>query len=82
MLLVCPPPLGRQSSHDDAFEGGLEKSHRLAAEFARVAGLLECSLVQAGEHIATSEVDGVHFDAEAHDALGRAVAEAVVASLS
>jgi lysophospholipase L1-like esterase len=77
VLLVCPPPLGRQSRGDDAFEGGLEKSQGLAAAFSRIAAAYELPLVDAGAHIATSETDGVHLDAEAHETLGRALAEAV-----
>jgi lysophospholipase L1-like esterase len=77
VLLVCPPPLGRQSQYEDAFEGGLEKSHGLAAAFARVAAACACPLVDAGVHVTTSEVDGVHLDADAHAILGAAIAEAV-----
>ena len=66
-----------ESEYDDAFEGGLEKSQGLAAAFSRVAAPYELPLLDAGAHIATSEIDGVHLDAEAHAALGRALAEAV-----
>ena len=77
VLLVCPPPLGRLSPSQDDFEGGGEKSRALAGAFNEVARRRSCRLLDAGLHIATSDVDGVHLDAQAHATLGSVVATAV-----
>jgi lysophospholipase L1-like esterase len=77
VLLVCPPPLGRLSPFQSDFEGGPEKSRGLAAAFGEVARRRSCALLDAGAHIATSDVDGVHLDRDAHATLGSAVATAV-----
>jgi lysophospholipase L1-like esterase len=77
VLLVCPPPLAPRSQFDDAFEGGLQKSLALAEAFAAVAAACDCPLVDAGAHVVTSDVDGIHLDADAHEALGTALAGTV-----
>jgi lysophospholipase L1-like esterase len=77
VLLVCPPPLGPQPPFADAFDGGAAKSRELPAAYREAARAHGCALLEAGEHISTSDVDGVHLDLEAHAALGAAVAEAV-----
>lgn len=75
VLLICPPPLAAMTGDTaELFEGGLEKSYRLAEHYARVAQELGCAFMDAGTVIRTSEIDGVHFEPEAHYALGRAVA--------
>lgn len=77
-LLVCPPPL---AGEDEEFAGGLEKSRGLARHYAAVAAARGCAFIDAGEHIRSSELDGIHFDADQHERLGRVVAETVRASL-
>ena len=42
-------------------------------------GKLRLSFLDVGPVIASSPIDGVHFDAATHAALGRAVADAVAA---
>lgn len=80
VLLVSPAPLGRLPWLAEMFAGGAEKSRRLADEFRRVSDTLGVPFFDAGSVIASSDVDGIHLDAEAHDGLGRALA-GVVADL-
>lgn len=77
VVLVCPPPLGRVPQSQADFAGGWEKSRELAAAYDDVARRRSCGLVDAGAHISTSDVDGVHLDREAHAVLGSVVAQAV-----
>ncbi|MCE2483754.1 MAG: SGNH/GDSL hydrolase family protein [Alphaproteobacteria bacterium] len=65
VLLMCPPPLLA-----GMFTDGREKSRALAPHYAAVAEARGCAFVNAGEVIECSEVDGIHFDAEDHVALG------------
>ena len=56
------------------FSGGIEQSRSLGKFYSQVATLYGCHFLDAGTVISSSEVDGVHLDAEAHEALGRAIA--------
>lgn len=78
VLLVCPPPLGRLDELADQFEGGAGKSRELAEHYAAAAQVRSCAFLDAGAHIASSDVDGVHLEADAHARLGKAVASAVL----
>jgi lysophospholipase L1-like esterase len=77
VLLVAPPPVLEAGCLAEVFEGGAAKSARLAGFCAEVAMRHGIGFLDAGQHIESSPLDGVHFDAEAHFALGRAVAGTV-----
>ena len=77
LLLMAPPPLARLSQWAEMLEGGTEKSVLLAPRYRAVAAERGCAFLDAGTIIRTSDVDGVHFDAAEHAALGRAVAAEV-----
>jgi lysophospholipase L1-like esterase len=90
VLLVAPPPVvdvgGWAARDPDAFEGfeqgwrdAVERSRRFAAQYARVARVRGVPLLDAGEHVVSSDLDGIHWSPEGHGAFGRAVAAAVVA---
>jgi lysophospholipase L1-like esterase len=49
----------------------------VAAAFREVADTLGCAFFDAASVVSASRVDGVHLDAEAHRALGDALADAV-----
>lgn len=76
-LLVCPPPIAQVDQFDDEFEGGVEKSHKLAGHFATAADVRSCGFIDAGTLIASSDIDGIHFDESAHARLGTAMTEPV-----
>jgi len=78
-LLVCPAPVGRLERFAADFVGATEKSRELASHYAQVAAAHGAAFLDAGQHIRSSDVDGIHLDAEAHEALGRAIAAAVQA---
>lgn len=77
VLLVAPPPTVRLTSYSDMFAGAGEKSARFAAEYHRVAREQGCAYFDAGSVLISSEKDGIHFEAEGHAALGKALAEKV-----
>ncbi|WP_347312116.1 SGNH/GDSL hydrolase family protein [Defluviimonas sp. SAOS-178_SWC] len=77
VLLVCPPPVAETGCLEGMFRGGAAKSAALTPLAARVAEAQGAGFLDAGAHIAVSPVDGVHFDAEAHAVLGRAIGAAV-----
>ena len=76
IILVAPPPLGRLSELAEMFAGGGEKSKLLAARYRSVAERNAVGFVDAGEFVACSDRDGIHFEPDQHAILGRAMAAA------
>ena len=77
VLILVPPPLGKLSKFAEMFTEGIEKSKGLSQQYKRVAELLACPYLDTSEHIVSSDVDGVHFDASTHNTLGLVVAQKV-----
>ena len=77
VLLICPPPVQEAGVLAMDFWGAAAKSRALAPLYAALAASRGVGFLDAGKVIEVSPVDGVHFDAAAHLALGAAVAEAV-----
>lgn len=77
VLAICPPPVLEAGRLAEIFEGAAARSARLAGFLAPVAARRGAGFLDAGEVIASSPLDGVHFDAAEHGRLGRAVAGAV-----
>ena len=77
LLLMCPPPLAQLDLLADMFAGGREKSQGLSLHYRAVAEAAGCAFLDAGDVIACSAVDGIHFDADAHGLLGKRVAKLV-----
>lgn len=77
VILVAPPPVREEGGLAEIFAGAEEKSKKLSAYFGAIASKRGVGFVDAGEIIQVSPIDGVHYDADAHHALGLAIAEAV-----
>jgi lysophospholipase L1-like esterase len=73
ILLIAPAPILEVGCLREMFEGGQAKSHQLAAYLANVAQRHQVGFLNAGDHIRSSEVDGVHLDADQHARLALAV---------
>ena len=82
VLLVAPPPLAPHGATGEKFAGAAAATRELAARQRVVAEEKGCQFFDAGSVIATSAVDGVHLDREAHRALGEALAPVVRAVLA
>ncbi len=76
ILLVAPPPLATLSGYAEMFEGGAEKALRLPALYQALAAQRGIGFVAAGEFIACSPLDGIHYAPDQHAALGAVLAEA------
>ena len=76
-LLICPPAVKVQGPIKDVFYRADEKSAALAPHYKNLAEHWGIGFFDAGSVIETSAQDGVHFTADAHQALGKAIAEAV-----
>ena len=77
ILLVAPPPIAKLTAFADMFRGGEPKSRAIAAAYAEVAERRRIGFVDAGQFIHCSDLDGIHYEADQHALLGRALAEAV-----
>jgi lysophospholipase L1-like esterase len=77
IILVAPPPIAKLTEFAETFGGAREKSLVLALRYRDVAERSGVGFVDAGEFIACSDLDGIHFEVDSHAILGRAMAEAV-----
>ena len=77
LLLVSPPPVLEAGCLAEIFAGAAEKSKRLAAVYADIASRHGIPVFDAGSVVASSQLDGVHYDATEHAKLGRALSGAV-----
>jgi lysophospholipase L1-like esterase len=82
VLIVAPPPIRTpKGAIAPKFEGAAAKGQRLAAELESVAAELGCAFFDAGKVVMTSNVDGVHLDADQHLTLATALAAEVMSLL-
>ncbi|MDR7126183.1 SGNH/GDSL hydrolase family protein [Pseudotabrizicola sp. 4114] len=77
VLLICPPPVAEVGPIAGEFLGATARSQGLAARYRDLAEARGIGFLDAGEIIAVSPQDGIHFEPEAHTTLGLAVAEAI-----
>jgi lysophospholipase L1-like esterase len=78
VLVVAPPPIRPpQGAMKEKFDDGDAKCGDLATAYREMAASLGCPFFDAGAAIAASDADGVHLDADAHVALGKAIAGVV-----
>lgn len=83
VLVVVPPPLAALSEEWTAESDDLvRESSRFGDAYRDVLRAREVPLVDLGELISSSAADGIHFEAQDHAAIGRAVAAAVRATLA
>ena len=77
LLVIAPPPLGKLTEFAEMFQFGTEKSKTLAIHYSNTCIEKGCHFLDAGTVIKSSDIDGIHLEAEEHRKLGRAVAKAV-----
>lgn len=77
ILLICPPAVIGTGVFAADFADSVQASRALPALYARVATRRAVHFMDAGAHIASSDIDGIHFDKAAHAVLGQAVADQI-----
>ena len=83
VMVVAPPPiLTQQGPIAPKFTGAAAKCTGLADAYREVCSELDCEFFDAGQVTASSRVDGVHLDADQHQALGQALARIVALRLT
>ena len=79
VLLMAPPPTARLApGYDETFEGAGDKSRRLGGHYRQIAADRHCAFLDTATVITSSDLDGIHFEADEHGKLGQAVAEQVI----
>lgn len=81
VLLICPPPVAKLTLFADMFAGATEKSQQMAHCYSTIATEYHCDFLDAGQYIVSSDIDGIHLDADQQQKLGLVVAEKVKAIL-
>lgn len=80
IMIVAPPPiLDDVKEWKSIFAGAPEKSRQLALEFEIMADSLGVHFFNAGSVCSCDEADGFHLNADAHRALGAALAQEIEA---
>lgn len=79
ILLICPPPVVEIGPIKAEFWGGAGRARALAPIYAELAHARGIAFLDAGQLIAVSPLDGVHFDQAEHAKLGAAVRAALTA---
>jgi lysophospholipase L1-like esterase len=82
IFLIAPPPIAKLADYTEMFEGGQEKSILLGQRYRDVAEREGVAFLDAGQVIRCSDLDGIHYEVDQHELLGRAVAEAVRGALA
>ena len=66
LLIVAPPPLGKLTLLAGVYGDAPEKSKFLAHEIQLITQFMNCPFMDAGRIVTSSEVDGVHWEADQH----------------
>jgi lysophospholipase L1-like esterase len=74
ILVLASPPITETGWLADMFAGGAEKSLGLSKALATMAASRGVAFFDAGTVAKVSPIDGIHFDAANHQAIGQAVA--------
>lgn len=82
ILIMAPPPLGKLTEWAETFQGGVEKSRKLAGYYESVASAYGCLFFDTAAVIQSSKLDGLHYDPEEHHKLGMAVADIVIENVN
>ena len=78
ILLIAPPPIKELPEFfQKMFIGGLDKSKEFSTEFKKVAADLKCEYLDAAKFVSPSDIDGVHYDLDAHQILGIEIAKKI-----
>jgi lysophospholipase L1-like esterase len=77
ILVLCPPLVKERGDLAEMFKGAEERFVGTAAQMGRFARESGAEFLDASTLISVDEIDGVHWNVEAHAILGRAVADKV-----
>ncbi len=77
ILVVAPPRLGKLDEFAEMFAGGDVKSQHLAADYKKIAEELKLPFLDSGTVVTTSDLDGLHWEADEHAKFARKLADII-----
>ncbi|MFM9836028.1 MAG: SGNH/GDSL hydrolase family protein [Methylophilaceae bacterium] len=78
ILVIAPPTIGlAKANMTEKFAGAIEKCAGMVAAYQSICANSSCFFFDANSIINTSNIDGVHLDADAHLVLGHALAKLI-----
>lgn len=77
ILILAPPPLGELTEYTDMFMGGTEKSRNLGSRLREIAEEYKVAFFDTSTVVKSSDIDGIHWEKEAHTSLGVSVADLI-----
>lgn len=77
VLLMAPPVVARLTDYAEMFQDAQTKSRKFAEHYRRVANTYGCRFLDTAQIIVSSDLDGIHLEADQHRKLGLAVAARV-----
>lgn len=80
-FLILPPKPFATGCLAERYEGAEDKADAVLDAMRAEANARDVAVFDANSVISVSDTDGVHFGAEAHDALGKAVAEFILSEI-
>jgi Lysophospholipase L1 and related esterases len=80
-ILILPPRPHAAGCLAETYTGVAEKVDAVQAAMRAEAEARDVAVFDANSVIAVSDLDGVHFDTGAHEALGRAIAEFILSEI-
>lgn len=77
VLLMAPPIVGEIREWAEMFQDAVFKSKKFGEYYRRVAEEHHCHFMDTAPLVVSSPLDGIHFEADQHAKLGKAVAARV-----
>lgn len=77
VMVVAPAPVTETGILVEAFAGAELRQTGLEAQIEAAAERMGVGFVRAGDHVAVSTTDGVHWEADGHAAFGAAMAKII-----
>ena len=74
IFVLSPPPIIETGWLASMFAGGAEKSKALSAELSAIVQAKQVAFLDLNPVARVSAIDGIHFDATNHHAMGQAIA--------
>jgi lysophospholipase L1-like esterase len=74
VLLMAPPVVASLTDYAEMFEDAEAKSRKFAEHYQRVARNYRCHFMDTAQIIVSSDLDGIHLEADQQHKLGLAVA--------
>ncbi|WP_417262189.1 GDSL-type esterase/lipase family protein [Celeribacter sp.] len=81
-FLILPPRPHAAGCLAETYIGAAEKAQAVQDAMRAEAEARDVAVFDANEVISVSDLDGVHFDAAAHEALGQAVADFILSEIA